>query len=563
MFVAKVAPFQIVLGVCLVATASASPSNQLPSIERLTADLKGVNSRDAAARLTVATNLLWDAAKRAGDRGKAEEYLRVAHATSASRDNGTPEGFLYRRCKLGYQYSKAFTAALFDLYFSRDWQQAYMPKGPPSLSGENSIVRRDDSAPARPFPQGDDVCTADASKPAPPLWGGQQRSLLLDRLPSVDAIAKDMRGITERDTAARVAAALQWLGIIAERLNGGRSKGSAYVAALGEFVKEHPLLCKDEPGCNPQVTGRDSRFSWCRNGYVKSVPFLREVLDKYVSGEHHDEIRKVAGMGVRDLLAALALEKGGVAPLPTEACTTPDQFTPILAEGAVGPGSVFGNKQRQESRLRHLQEARATFKADSPIKQRALAVARQASGRTDLTVFGLPLGAELTLPDCDNVGRWEKGVLDTVSMVSPETCIRFDSDGSVEVHWGTRALPEWAPRVHVTLAGNVAVAAKLLVPSGAIPPGEVVGEGVVAATLAANTNAASARAYHAALKHGREMRAKARKALRDKYGPAQDKAEALWVRPGLRVKYEEGDPIDTIVIELPLRSGTEAVEPSL
>ncbi len=137
--------------------------------------------------------------------------------------------------------------------------------------------------------------------------GAHDEGALIDHLPSIERVLRDLKGTTPRDTAGRTAAALHWLGVIANAIPGGRAKASAYAQARDEILASNPNSCAKEPGCT--TTGQ-SRFYWCHSSYENSPEFLRALADKYLpeTAEGRDHERTV---GPRILVQGASAARAG------------------------------------------------------------------------------------------------------------------------------------------------------------------------------------------------------------------------------------------------------------
>lgn len=398
---------------------------------------------------------------------------------------------------------------------------------------------------------------------------GKIASAAPDELPTVSTVERDMIGVGERDTAARTVVALGWLAAMADR-----SRADEYSQARAKYLKTQQIHCQDEPGCDPSVTGAMSRFFTCRNKYEASPKFLRAVIDKYVPVDQQEGLGQIANGGGGDVWAkALALPPGGgdAVRSPSFACTVSGQFKRGDDEAAQAKEEVLATNEQRRGR------ARASL--DAPAIALALADGKRANKKGIDTVYGVPIGAPLALPDCDAVGHREKSVLGALAsvtggsdmlgpvMVSPQNCLLVQSDGSTTIHWAEGALPSWVsdPRTSITtvMKGDVLVSVNIEFDSVLRPPAAwTVGD-----TIAVGEAQGYQEFYESHWKHGPENVAKAHEALRRKYGeplhPINKKTytnqsgvvirhveEPEWRRDGLHVKYTADTYRDTILIEL-------------
>jgi hypothetical protein len=408
-------------------------------------------------------------------------------------------------------------------------------------------------------------------------------SLLLEGLPSVEAVERDMKGAGDRDTAARTEAALQWLAIMSESLDGGRAKASVYSRGRARVLGSHPDECKEERGCDSSAVYL-SRFSYCRSYYESSPEFVRALLDKYVPGPEQSQIgSRVGGSGGAVLPGALAIPAGTGRgfPSPLPACITEGQYLQgdeDKRRGAIAAGKLTA---AAEAKIQELRNARAATDAQA----RALALADgqralRASPRVDTDVFGISLGSVLTLPFCGAVGK---------AAESSKTCLLTDSNGSTSIHWGDGSLPDWAQYSLTTeIKGDVIVSVTIKFPSAPMPPTERVGIDWVGSLGAAAANAGAQEAYQDEMKKAPARVAKVQGQMKAKYGnPTRAEMrtfknqetgvvvrrieEREWFFPGLHVEYDADRYVDSVLIELESafkaraesRRAREAAEPKL
>ena len=93
-----------------------------------------------------------------------------------------------------------------------------------------------------------------------------------DVLPSAGRVIRDMRGASERDSAARAYAAFQWLAMVAES-RGDRKRAEEYGRAGLEVMESE----------REKYDADDSGFFRCYQHYWLSPEFVRVVLDRYFS----------------------------------------------------------------------------------------------------------------------------------------------------------------------------------------------------------------------------------------------------------------------------------------
>lgn len=204
--------------------------------------------------------------------------------------------------------------------------------------------------------------------------------------------------------------------------------------------------------------------------------------------------------------------------------------------------------------------AKAAAKAEQDAEPKKLALADGKSARdhrVDMTVFGVPMGLPLTLPDCNTVGHMEKELwLGSPVMASEKTCLFVEIDGSTEIVWGKGVLPSWAQGVSTDIKGDVLVSVRIEFTS-AVP-------GTVAVMRGAE---AAAQGFHDAFANEAEDRVvAAHKQLREKYGKPTRSArgtftnshgattrtvdEPEWRLPGLHVLYGSATLTDWVTIEV-------------
>jgi hypothetical protein len=394
---------------------------------------------------------------------------------------------------------------------------------------------------------------------------------LLDQLPSVAQVKRDLAGSGERDSAARTWAAFRWLAVVAEPLYNGRPKAEEYDQA--SVSAKHSDRCKDDPGC-VGAPNEQSPFYFCRNYYWTSPAFIRALLDKYVPRAMQSTITNTPHSAVWD--EAMSMPAGSVKdfPAPIRACTA-ERYS--IADEEARLNAVAAQKraeaiqQKLKDQIAALQERKkAKFAADADAKRRAMADAERAEKHADTEVFQLRLGVPAPAPDCEAVGHWKSDAdpdgkatlhLDDLTMVSSKTCLLLREDGSTYVHWGDDVLPAWAELVETDFRADVLVSVRVTIPARPRPPSETIGFGMMGGLIAAMSNGAAESQYERMLKEGPANVAKAYKDLSRKYkAPMQPVHnghygnrtvdEPEWRFPGLHVKYDGGPYEDTIVIEL-------------
>jgi hypothetical protein len=206
-------------------------------------------------------------------------------------------------------------------------------------------------------------------------------------------------------------------------------------------------------------------------------------------------------------------------------------------------------------------EARAREAEDGEVRRVALADGERGRGHTDMMFFGVPLGAVLSLPDCQAVGHQEQRLFGKV-LESEQTCFENVGDEQRAIHWGDGKLADWAQfNIHTTVKTDVLVAVTVVIPSWPRPPRGTVNPGFVDAIV----DGAMQTGYENELKNGPARVAKAQKQLRAKYKKPSKSSrisfergdvithqtdELEWNLPGLHVKYSPDVYEDTLTVEL-------------
>jgi hypothetical protein len=511
--------------------------SELPTVDRVRALIPpGNDERETAIRQSAAFEVLEDFIKAVTGKGVGELTRMPAEAESRFREYDRADTFAPKAPVWKLAGTREFRVEVLAKTVSPASQQAYWSVRSAIMDAQET--RR--------------VAAASTNATI---------SSVPDQLPSVATIVRDMKGSSDRDTAARIEASLQSLAHISEQLRGGWPKSVEYARERDKYRDRYSDRCKDEPGCDVSVAGRFSRFYWCRSAYEGSPGFLRAILDRYIPPSGQAEVESVLGVGGEQWRQAFALpsHKDAVVPPPTLACTTEGQF--------VGEGALSKQLADAAARTHALRRARAVN--DAAAKALALADAQRAKGNVDTTVFGVPLGSVSTLPDCEVVGHREKNTLDVLfgsnalptTLVSSKTCLSLEDDGTTSIHWGDGALPSWAETVHTEFKDDVLVAVTiefLAVPRRSSPLNT--GLGPVAQMQFDQAY------YESASKRGLQNVEKAHKALFAKYGPLKGVPkrsyknehgvvtrvvdEPEWGGHGVHVKYSSGPYDDSVVIEL-------------
>jgi hypothetical protein len=211
------------------------------------------------------------------------------------------------------------------------------------------------------------------------------------------------------------------------------------------------------------------------------------------------------------------------------------------------------------------QQAQAAREAkavrDEGAKKLALADGAKArKAGVEMTIFGVPLGAPLGLPDCQTKPEALFGHLTMVN-ASSETCLMANQDGSADIRWGKNVeLPSWVNDLKTDIRGDVLVAATIRFRSY-VGQDIHIGSGLLGTLAAASAASAEGRQAQAAA----ENVAKAQKQLGAKYGkPTRSELQKFqingtvvrevyaltWIRPGLEVRYEPGSETDTVRIQV-------------
>ena len=215
-------------------------------------------------------------------------------------------------------------------------------------------------------------------------------------------------------------------------------------------------------------------------------------------------------------------------------------------------------------------KARGVAASDADARTLALEDGLKAKGHADTAVFGVPLGAELTVPDCESVGQWKRDPLETLIgggtvlpkvMVSPKTCLLAQND-ETSIHWGDAVLPKWAQSVKTNIKDGVLLSVTIVFDSAVAPPPGRIGFGPSGAMAVAVGNNLVQAQYEKATKSAAENVAKAQKDLLRKYGKPRSPVhtasytngravqEPEWIFPGLHVRYASGTYQDSILIEV-------------
>jgi hypothetical protein len=182
---------------------------------------------------------------------------------------------------------------------------------------------------------------------------------------------------------------------------------------------------------------------------------------------------------------------------------------------AAARAAVEQEKRRAEAD-QEAADARVKATEDAEIRKLALADGERGKGHTDMTVFGVPLGSVLPLPDCEAVGHMEQRLFGSV-MESKKTCLLKEREGGRSIHWGEGALPDWAQyNLQADVKTDIVVSMTITIPSWPRRPGESIGFGLLGGAMAAMENGAAERGYESELKNAPARVAKAQKKLREK-----------------------------------------------
>jgi hypothetical protein len=359
-------------------------------------------------------------------------------------------------------------------------------------------------------------------QPAPPSnWIGQ--------LPSAEAVTKAMSdGKDPQDTAIRQAAALLVLMDVIETFT-GKSVGE-----LSQMPRPAELRYREYDAASNTVYRGAKAPVWRLKA---SKEYAEEVLARAMPSVKatYWSARAVAHE------ALLNRVRSGIAGAPS----APPDPAPSLRSRLRMPADEY-RKWRDG-----IDRAKSRYQTDSDVRRRAIADGKAADHSDYMTFFGVPLGAPLTLPDCEDVGTWEREEFSSPSMKSVKTCILFESDGSASISWARGALPSWANSVEVTLEGNVPISASFTITSGEDAPGAVVASRYGGWVTTINGPSADDIEEHKA--RNKELHAgveRLRADLRAKYGPPVDKAGTQWARPGLHVTYTPRNLRDSVLIEV-------------
>jgi hypothetical protein len=382
----------------------------------------------------------------------------------------------------------------------------------------------------------------------------------MDQFPTVERVRRDLKGATPRDTAGRTEAALRWLASMAGAISVGRTKSNEYAQARDDILTSNPEDCAEEAGCKTSV---ESRFYWCRSSYESSPEFVRALADKYLPEALQVQI---SGAMTSELWSkARALPAQSDFPKPESACTTDGQFDVAAYTAAKDAKALVETALRRRAELIETTHERRKAKAAPYAAARARALQDGSTLKGSLvSVFGVPIGSVLPLPECETLGGYHIEVSGfgarSVVLDDPETkqtCVEISDDGTPSIAWASGGLPSWVSSVKTDIQDDVLVAVKLELESHPRrPPAWIVSNNAAMEMSIAES------LYEAGLKQDPVNVATAQKTLRDKYGlpkshstktaSANDGSviEWGWEDHKLHVFYVPGTQIDTIVIEL-------------
>jgi hypothetical protein len=367
---------------------------------------------------------------------------------------------------------------------------------------------------------------AGQAQPAPSNWIGQ--------LPSAEAVTKAMSyGKDPQDTAIRQAAALLVLMDVIETFTGKS------VGALSEMPRLAEVRYREYADASNAIYRGAKAPVW---KLKVSKEFAEDVL-----------ARAMPSVKATYWTARTARDEALLNRYRSSMAAPPSP--PENAAPPVGSGLRLTPMQYRKWR-EGIDKAKGRYRTyDSDVRRMAIADGKAADNSDYMTFFGIPLGAPLTLPDCEDVGTWEPGS-DPPRMNSLKTCILFENvvtyretNGSASIYWARGSLPSWAGDVEVILEGNVPITASFGMASGEEAPGAVTARrwGVWVTT---EPTLDEIQAYKARNKELRAHAERVRADLRAKYGPPVDKAGTEWARPGLHVTYTPRSLWDSVLIEV-------------
>lgn len=117
----------------------------------------------------------------------------------------------------------------------------------------------------------------------------QQGDEALKALPAAQRVVEDMRGVNDRDSAARATAALQALEGVVTSLAGPRAAARQFTPAeqarIDEYGQAHRAIWAREYDRLADCEGDQCPrylYARCAQGYFFSAPFYREILDRYL-----------------------------------------------------------------------------------------------------------------------------------------------------------------------------------------------------------------------------------------------------------------------------------------
>jgi hypothetical protein len=205
-----------------------------------------------------------------------------------------------------------------------------------------------------------------------------------NEVPPPERVVAEMRGFSDRDSAARASGALLVMNHFATLKSA--QMGRAYTEKRLEV--EQAEIARYEHG--------EANFGGCQSLYYQWPQFWRVVLDRYFTPDFIDK-NALPGTMWRQMLAIPA---GTVQPLPN-AAAIPRACADDMAARARHE-TLVTQKRQQEEQKRAV--AAATKADDQAVLQAVRADVAKASKarprRVDTTVFGLALGEPLDLPHC-------------------------------------------------------------------------------------------------------------------------------------------------------------------
>ncbi len=352
-----------------------------------------------------------------------------------------------------------------------------------------------------------------------PAWVGE--------LPTVSAVKATLSGKTPHEAAIRLGASFEVLEHFIDILSGNESPppdihyhGCPWPEGrklYSEYSTAKWIVIRDMAAQEPVVPGRNAQFyaNVEAESLGKTKKFAAEVLSRFVSRQSRDAYFTQAEHWYQEENAIdeeVAVARGA----KSDDCTTYKRH------------EILRSSDTEQLRAKCEAQTRAAAEKSEAMNFAAGDLAKARSAGVNLSVFGVPLGEPVTIPDCPKIDMFTMTTAQVVEAQAAQAAMAACRVDATEGIWNFASAmildPEGAGYSEVTLAASKR-------PPWVTSTGMLIKGGVVIAVTVATTD---------------ENQKDQLAALRAKYGkPRPQSVEGIleWRLPGLYVQFQDRSSI--------------------